>query len=95
MQDKKDIFNQALNENRKILLTDFNEEHNLYQTRLCIPLEHIPPISESGFDYFYFWNPEAEVGERIFGLPPTEIQSMVLSDESFNPNNYIIPNTRA
>jgi len=92
MQEKqiKDVFSQASKENKKIILTDFSSEHNLYLTRMCIPLEHIPPISENGSDYYYFWDPESDIGERIFGRTPSDIKHMELSNESFNPNDYIV-----
>jgi hypothetical protein len=91
-QEKQDRFTEALNERKKILLTHFSGEQNLYLTRLCIPLEHIQPISENGSDFYYFWDENADVGERIFGCPSSEIHYIESSEESFNPNDYIIPN---
>jgi hypothetical protein len=91
-QEKQDIFIKALRERKKILLTHFSGEQNLYLTRLCIPIEHIQPISENGSDFYYFWDPKADVGERIFGCPPSDIQYIESSEDSFNPDDYIIPN---
>lgn len=91
-QEKQEVFLQAQKDKKKLLLTHYSGQHNLYLTSLCIPIEHVPPLSDNGPDFFYFWDSEADVGERIFGRPPSEIQHMELTEESFDPNDYIIPN---
>ena len=85
----EDIFVQAQTERRKILITYFSGQYNLFLTKLCIPIRHLNLRSEYGPDFFYFWDDEADVGERIIGLPPSEIKHIEITDEAYNPNDYI------
>ncbi len=44
-------------------------------------------------ELYYFWDEQADEGEQIFSLPLPEIKYMELSDESYDPANYIVPNS--
>ena len=85
----EDVFIRAKTESRKIVLTYLRSHDNLIVKKLCIPLRHIDPISEYGPDYFYFWDEQANVGERIFGLPPSDIKHIEMTNEVYNPDDYI------
>lgn len=61
-----DRFMQAISENRKVVLTHFTSDRNCSVTRLCIPIDYKP---DRDSDYFYVWDPEANAGERLLGLP--------------------------
>ena len=75
-------------------MTYFSGQQNLYMTRLCIPIQFDPSESEYDSECYYFWDSEADVGERLLAMPPSEITYIELSDEIFDPNDYIIPEVR-
>lgn len=87
----KDIFLQAQNERKKIFLTYFSGEQNLFLTKLCVPIQYLESISEHGPEFFYFWDDEGDVGDRVFGVPPSEIKYIEITDEVYEPKNYILP----
>jgi len=89
----KEAFIKARNEKKKVLITYFSGEYSLFLTKLCVPVQLVPPIAEFENDYYYFWDDQADVGSRIFGLAPSEIAYLELTDEVFDPNNYIASNT--
>jgi hypothetical protein len=49
------------------------------------------PDSKNDSDCYYFWVEYAQVGERMLGLHPSQIKYMELSDDVFDPADYIIP----
>lgn len=89
-----DIFIQATKDRKKIILTYFSGQKSLYMTRLCVPIQFAPSDSQDESECYYFWDSEADVGERLLALPPSEIAYMELSDEIFDPNDYILPEAR-
>ena len=92
MHEDHEIFIQAVKDRKKIILTYFCGEHSLYLTRLCVPIDYYKPaVSEGGSDCYYFWDSEANVGGRMLRLPPSQVKYMELSDETFDPNDYTIP----
>ncbi|MBN2180947.1 MAG: hypothetical protein JW715_03460 [Sedimentisphaerales bacterium] len=89
-----DVFIQAVKTKSKIILTFFSGQQSLYLTRLCVPIEFNRSDPEDISGCYYFWDPEAEVGERLLVLRTSEIAFMELSDETFDPADYIIPEIR-
>ncbi len=93
-QGTKDAFFKAQNEKKKVLVTYFSGVSNLFLTKLCVPI-HMQTIEltpSNKTDLFYFRDEEAEEDEQIFSLPLSEIKYLELSDESYNPDDYILPN---
>lgn len=86
-----EVFIQATKNKMKLILTYFSGEQSLYLTRLCVPIQFNRSDSEDIYDCYYFWDSEAEVGERLLALSPSQIAYMELSDETFDPADYIIP----
>lgn len=91
-QGTKDAFIQARKEKKKVILTHFSGEYSLFLTKLCIPIQHALPVTEFDFDYYFFWDEHADVGDRLFGLPLSDIVNLEIADEIFDPNDYILPN---
>ena len=91
MHNDHDIFIQAIKSSKKILLTYYEEELNLYLTRLCIPMDYGNPDSKSDSDYYSFWVEYAQKGERMLSLHTSQIKYMNISDEIFNPEDFEIP----
>ncbi|MBN2589330.1 MAG: hypothetical protein JXA96_05685 [Sedimentisphaerales bacterium] len=92
-ESTKEAFIKARKERKKIFLTYFSGKYSLFFTKLCVPIQYVRPINEFEHDYFYFWDEQADVGDRLFGLPLEDISYLELSDENYNPNDYIITNT--
>jgi hypothetical protein len=90
-QDAKDIFLKAQQEKKKILLTYFSGQNSLFLTKLCIPIKYFGPISKDVPGFYYFWDDESDVGDRLFGMPPSDIKYMEITDEPFEPKEYIFP----
>lgn len=91
MHDDHNTFIQAVKKRKKIILTYYDDELSLYLTRLCVPVDYDKSNSKSDSDYYYFWVEYAQVGERMLALHPSQIKYMTLSDEIFNPADYITP----
>lgn len=88
-QDIKDIFLKARNEGKKILLTYFSVQHNLYLTKVCVPIRYFVSKTKNLSDFYYFWDDESDVGDRLFGTPPSDIKHIDITDEDFEAKNYI------
>ena len=91
MHHDHEKFMQAVKKRRKVILTYYSGEYSLNLTKLCVPLQYSPPGRGQDSNYYYLWDSEADVGERILGLPVSQIMYMELSDNTFDPNDYIIP----
>lgn len=93
MHNDHEKFMQAVKERKKVILTYFSGEYNLNLTKLCVPLQYSPSGRGQDSNYYYLWDSEADVGERILGLPVSQIMYMELSNDTFEPDEYIIPET--
>ena len=91
-QGTKEAFTRARKETKKVLLTYFSGEFSLFLTKLCIPIQHVHSLTEYDNDFYYFWDEQGDVGDRLFGLMPSDIVYLELSDDSFDPSDYIVPN---
>jgi hypothetical protein len=63
MHQDHNTFVQAVKDSKNIILTYFSGVRKLDLTELCIPIHYSPPVSQGGSDCYYFWDPEAEVGQ--------------------------------
>jgi hypothetical protein len=88
-----DVFIQAVKNKKKVILTFFSGQQYLYLTRLCVPVQFTSSEKGNSSKCYYFWDSEADVGERLLALKPSQITYMELSDETFDPADYIIPET--
>jgi len=86
-----DIFMQAVKDRRKVIVTYFSGEFNLNLTKLCVPLHYSPPDAGGESAFYYSWDSGGDVGERVVALRPSQIMYIELSDEFFNPSEYIVP----
>jgi hypothetical protein len=89
MHNDHDIYIQAVKKNKRVILTFFSGQKNLFLTKLCVPVYFSPPDSHEGNGCYFFWDEEGEVGERMLSLPQNKIEFMELSDETYNPADYI------
>jgi hypothetical protein len=91
MHDNHDVFVQAVKEQKMLIVTYSAGEYSLSLTRLCVPLEYSPSGAGDDSGCYYFWDSEADTGERILVLPSSQIVYIQLSNETFDPAEYIIP----
>jgi hypothetical protein len=89
MHEYHNVYQQAVKNHNKIIITYYSGQENLYMTRLCVPLYYNQPFSNGSSDCYYFWDEDADVGERILSLVPSQIQLIQISDETYNPAEYI------
>lgn len=85
------IFVLGIQSTRKIRLTYFDDKHKFNFTKLSIPLHY--RLRGAGGDYsdcYYFWVPEADADKHFLRLSPSQIVSMDLTEESFDPERLII-----
>ena len=87
----KDVFLKAQEEHKKLLLTYYSEKDNLFLTKLCVPILYVQEIIKNGPEFFYFWDDESDTGDKLFGLPSSEIKCLEPTEEIYEPKDYIIP----
>jgi len=91
MHTHHDIFMQAVKDRRKVIVTYFSGEYNLNLMKLCVPLHYSPPDAAEESAFYYSWDSGGDVGERVLALRLYQIIYMELSDETFDPDEYIVP----
>lgn len=94
MHTHHDIFMQAVKDRRKVIVTYVSGEYSLNLTKLCVPLRYDPPNGGEESAFYYFWDSEGDTGERAFALRLSQMIYLQLSDETFDPNDYIVPHGR-
>jgi hypothetical protein len=82
---------QAVRGRRKVIVTYFSGEYKLNLTKLCVPLHYSPPAAGGESAFYYSWDSGGDVGERVLALRLSQIIYMELDDETFDPNEYIVP----
>jgi len=91
MHSDHSIFVLGIQKRRKIKLTYFDNEIKLNFTKLSIPLHYRSPRAEGDYsDCYYFWVPEADADKHFLCLSPSQIVSMDLTDEAFDPGKLTI-----
>jgi hypothetical protein len=82
---------QAVKDRRKVIVTYLSSEYNLNLTKLCVPLHYNPPDAGEESAFYYFWDSGGDTGERALALRLSQIRYLELSNETFDPNDYIVP----
>jgi len=90
MHQDHDNFARASEKRRKVILTYFSGEYGLNLTKLCVPLQYSAADEQANHGCYYLWDPEGDIGRRVLVLPSSKIMYMELSDDSFEPDDYII-----
>jgi hypothetical protein len=86
-----DIFVQAIQNTRKIRLTFYDDKRKFNFTRLSVPIHYRSPRTKSDCsDCYYFWIPEADTNRHFLRLLPSQIVSMDLTEEAFDPERLTI-----
>jgi len=86
MHRNHDIFAQAIEDQKKIRLTFLNNADSSTQVKVFGPLFYAPPRVGREPDRYYLWDFERN---NVFGLLPSKIVSMELTEETFDPRKFI------
>lgn len=93
MHHDHDIFVRATKDKRKVLLDYFDDKHKLNFNRLCLPVYYSQAQTEGdNLDCYYLWDLASGKDKRFLGLPPSQIVSMELTEEAFDPAEFITLN---
>ena len=90
MDSQHEIFVEAVQKKRKIIITYFSGIQNLYLTKLLVPLKYISSDSNDGISYYFLCDLEADSNECLITLSSPLIQYMEVSDDYFDPDDYIV-----
>jgi hypothetical protein len=95
MHGDHDVFMRAIEQKRKLKVTWIGSGGQFSSAGLCVPIESrrvgSPLPAELDSDCYYVWNPTGRLGRRLLRLIPSQIIAMELTEESFDPDEYITP----
>ena len=87
------VFVRAIKDKRKVKLVFLSDAGGNKAEKLYGPLLYSPPIAgdETGdkSDCYYFWDSESRSGKRFLGFSSNKIVSMELTEQSFDPAEFI------
>ncbi len=89
MHSQHEIFVEAVRKKRKVIITFFSGIQNLYLTKLLVPLKYISSGSDGGVSHYFFCDLEADTNECLITLSSSMIQFMEVSEDYFDPDDYI------
>ena len=89
MHRDHDIFIEAIRDKKKVILTFVSKEHCGAEDGLCGPILYSPSCVGDDSDCYYLWNFESVTGKNFLGLPPSQIVRMELTEEPFDPVEFI------
>ncbi len=89
MHSQHEIFVEAVRKKRKIIITYFSGIQNLYLTKLLVPLKYISSGSDGGLSHYFFCDLESDTNECLITLSSSMIQFMDISEDHFDPDDYI------
>ena len=85
MHTDHDVFIRGLEQERKLKVTYFSDEHRENLARLCGPLYCGTGKAEAdGPECYYLWDFEADQGYNFLALPPEQIVSMELTENAYS-----------
>ena len=87
------VFVQAIKDKRKVKLVFLTDAAGTKAEKLCGPMLYSPPIAgdETGdeSDCYYLWDSESGSGKQFLGFPSNKIVSMELTEQAFDPEEFI------
>lgn len=92
----EDQFIQAIHDKKKVQLTFFSKEDGRNLTRLCAPMDHGPSRRATDkSDRYHLWDYESDKRNHTISLPPGQIVSLEVIDETFEPGEFITWDTQS
>ncbi len=87
------VFVRAIKDKRKVKLVFLSDAGGNKAEKLYSPMLYSPPIAgdETGdeSDCYYFWDFESGSGKYVLGFPSNKIVSMELTEQTFDPAEFI------
>lgn len=87
------VFVRAIKDNKKVKLVFLSDAGGNKAEKLCGPMLYSPLIAgdETGdeSDFYYFWDSESRSGKQFLGFPSNKIVSMELTEQAFDPAEFI------
>ncbi len=96
MHADHDTFMRGIKGMRKIRLTFFSKEDRGQLVRTCAPMDFGPSRrAKDKSDRYHLWDFESDTRNHTLGLPPTQIVSMELLSETFDPSDFVTWDVKA
>ena len=93
MHHDHDILIRAIKDKRKVLLNYFDDKHRLNFNRLCLPLHYSQGQTEGdNTDCYYLCDLASGKDKCFLDLSPSQIVSVELTKEVFDPAEFITLN---
>jgi hypothetical protein len=85
------IFIAAIEGRQKVLLTFASKQDGgAYQVRTCAPIDYGPRANaHDKADCYHLWDYDSDEGPHILSLLPAQVISIVLTDETFDPAEFV------
>ena len=84
MHRDHDIYVKAIRDKKKVKLTFFGNDPGDIGDGLFGPIFYSPSAMGEDSDCYYLWDFERGASDNFLGLPPSQIVSMELTEESFD-----------
>ncbi len=88
----KNIFLSAINDKRKVRVVFYSREDGKNIERICAPMDYGPSRRfNDGKDRYHLWDYFPDGGKKPHPIPlePSQIISINLTDEHFDPAEFI------
>ena len=90
MHNNHDVFIQGIHDKKKISLSLFSKEDVAILIRSCAPMDFGPSSrAKVKADRYHLWDYESDTGPHTLSLLPDQIKSMELTDEDFDPVEFV------
>ena len=90
MHGHHDIFVRGIVETKKIALTFLGNESQANVVKCCIPVDYSPGRrARDTSELYFFWDFESGQRDYLLSLPPDTIVTMEITDEKFNPKDFV------
>ena len=90
MHGHHDIFVRAIVQTKKIALTFVDNESRSNVVKRCIPVDYSSGRrARDSSELYCFWDFESGQKDCLFSLPPDAIVAMELTDEEFDPKDFV------
>ena len=94
MHRDHEIFIYGINARTKVLITFLGKEDGLRKVRTCAPMDYGPSRRASDpADRYHLWDYDSGSKNHILSLLPEQIITFELSEEIFDPLEFVTWNT--
>ncbi|WP_338542309.1 hypothetical protein [Paenibacillus tundrae] len=85
-----ELFLQAINEKRKIMVTFFSNEDGHSLKRLCAPFDYGPSNKyKDKSPRYHMYDYTSDSGSHVLSILPGQLKEILLTDEYFNPLDLV------